>query len=117
MSFELRTVFKSKLKTLNYQLPITNSPSPITNYQLKKLMFGQIVAGKSGNTVSSGRCFRYEVVGLRQSDDTENIDYSIRSSASTFITVPYNRMNQEMQRLTRMGAKIVSIQPLNASAE
>jgi phycocyanin-associated, rod len=80
-------------------------------------MLGQIVAGKSGSTPSTTRCFRYEVVGLRQSDDTENLDYSIRSSASTFITVPYNRMNQEMQRLTRMGAKIVSIQPLNASEQ
>jgi phycocyanin-associated, rod len=80
-------------------------------------MLGQIVAGKNGSAPSAGRCFRYEVVGLRQSDDTENIDYSIRSSASTFITVPYNRMNQEMQRITRMGGKIVSIQPLSASAE
>lgn len=80
-------------------------------------MFGQIVAGKSGNTASAGRCFRYEVAGLRKSDDTENIDYSIRSSASTFITVPYNRMNQEMQRITRMGGTIVSIKPLSAIAE
>jgi phycocyanin-associated, rod len=80
-------------------------------------MFGQIVAGKSGNTASAGRCFRYEVVGLRQSDDTEKIDYSIRSSASTFITVPYSRMNQEMQRITRMGGKIVNIQALGAIAE
>ncbi len=79
-------------------------------------MFGQTVAGTSGNTASAGRCFRYEVVGLRQSDDTENIDYSIRSSASTFITVPYSRMNQEMQRITRMGGTIVSIQPLIAIA-
>ncbi|NJK73600.1 MAG: photosystem I reaction center subunit XII [Microcoleus sp. SU_5_6] len=80
-------------------------------------MLGQVVAGKSGSAPSANRYFRYEVAGLRQSDDTENIDYSIRSSASTFITVPYNRMNQEMQRLTRMGAKIVSIQPLSAIAE
>ncbi|WP_333352930.1 phycobilisome linker polypeptide [Microcoleus sp. herbarium14] len=80
-------------------------------------MFGQIVAGKSGNTASGGRCFRYEVVGLRQSDDTEKMDYSIRSSASTFVTVPYNRMNQEMQRITRMGGKIVNIHPLSAIAE
>ncbi|MGB7708121.1 MAG: phycobilisome linker polypeptide [Microcoleus sp.] len=80
-------------------------------------MFGQIVAGTSGNTASGGRCFRYEVVGLRQSDDTEKIDYSIRSSASTFITVPYSRMNQEMQRITRMGGKIVNIQALSAIAE
>ncbi|AFZ06479.1 CpcD phycobilisome linker domain protein [Oscillatoria nigro-viridis PCC 7112] len=80
-------------------------------------MLGQIVAGKSGNTASAARCFRYEVVGLRQSDEINNVDYSIRSSASTSIDVPYNRMNQEMQRITRMGGKIVSIHPLSASAE
>lgn len=97
----------------NSPFPIPHSPFPIP----KKLMFGQILAGTSGNTASAGRCFRYEVVGLRQSDDTENIDYSIRSSASTFITVPYSRMNQEMQRITRMGGKIVNIHPLSAIAE
>lgn len=36
----------------------------------------------------------------------------IRKSGSVFITVPYGRMNQEMQRITRMGGKIVSIRPL-----
>ncbi|MEG4503453.1 phycobilisome linker polypeptide [Microcoleus sp. F6_B4] len=45
------------------------------------------------------------------------MDYSIRSSASTSIALPYNRMNQEMQRITRMGGKIVSIHPLKALAE
>jgi len=75
-------------------------------------MLGQFVAGRSGN-----RCFRYEVVGLRQSTETDNIDYPIRSSASVFITVPYNRMNEEMQRITRMGGRIVSIQPLTVGGE
>ncbi|WP_346294472.1 phycobilisome linker polypeptide, partial [Sphaerothrix gracilis] len=40
-------------------------------------------------------------------------EYPIRSSASTFITVPYERMNQEMQRITQMGGTIVSIEPVN----
>ncbi|WP_373527019.1 phycobilisome linker polypeptide [Nostoc sp.] len=71
-------------------------------------MLGQI-GGKTSN-----RYFRYEVVGLRQSEETEKTAYPIRSSASEFITVPENRMNQEMQRITRLGGKIVSIQPLNA---
>ncbi|MBE8985883.1 phycobilisome linker polypeptide [Nostoc sp. LEGE 12450] len=65
---------------------------------------------------TSSRSFRYEVVGLRQSEETEKINYPIRSSASVFITVPENRMNQEMQRITRLGGKIVSIQPLNSEA-
>jgi phycocyanin-associated, rod len=72
-------------------------------------MLGQIVGGRTGN-----RYFRYEVAGLRQNEETEQTDYSIRSSATTFVTVPENRMNQEMQRITRMGGKIVNIQPLNA---
>jgi sulfite reductase alpha subunit-like flavoprotein len=75
-------------------------------------MLGQFVSGRTGSTLSGSRCFRYEVVGLRQSTETDNIDYPIRSSASVFITVPYNRMNEEMQRITRMGGRIVSIQPL-----
>jgi hypothetical protein len=63
---------------------------------------------------ASSRYFRYEVTGLHQSDATEGTSYSIRSSASVFITVPYSRMNQEMQRLTRLGGKIVSIQPASS---
>lgn len=62
------------------------------------------------------RFFQYEVVGLRQSDATDNTDYSIRSSATTLITVPYNRMNEEMQRITRMGGRIVNIRPWTAEA-
>jgi sulfite reductase alpha subunit-like flavoprotein len=80
-------------------------------------MFGQIVAGKTGTTPSGSRCFRYEVSGLRQSEETDKTGYPIRSSGNVFITVPYKRMNEEMQRITRMGGKIVSIQPMNSGAE
>jgi phycocyanin-associated rod protein len=62
------------------------------------------------------RFFQYEVVGLRQSDATENTNYSIRSSATTLITVPYSRMNEEMQRINRLGGKIVNIRPWTADA-
>ncbi len=62
------------------------------------------------------RYFQYEVVGLRQSDATDNTDYSIRSSATTTFTVPYNRMNEEMQRITRLGGRIVNIRPWTAEA-
>ena len=80
-------------------------------------MLGQIAVGQSSASPSGNRFFRYEVVGLRQSDETEKTGYQIRSSSSQFVVVPYNRMNQEMQRLTRMGAKIVSIQPLTSEPE
>ncbi|WP_416212302.1 phycobilisome linker polypeptide [Nostoc sp. DedQUE09] len=66
---------------------------------------------------TSSRYFRYEVVGLRQSEETDKTNYPIRSSATVFFTVPENRMNQEMQRITRLGGKIVSIQPLNAEPQ
>lgn len=62
------------------------------------------------------RYFRYEVIGLRQNEETDRMNAPIRSSGSIFITVPYSRMNEEMQRITRMGGQIVSISPI-ASAE
>lgn len=75
-------------------------------------MLGQSVAGKAGSSPSGARCFRYEVVGLRQNEETDRQGYPIRSSSSVFITVPYSRMNEEMRRIARMGGKIVNITPL-----
>lgn len=74
----------------------------------------QSSASGATNTQSGSRMYRYEVAGLRQSDATENLNYEIRQSGSTFINVPYNRMSEFMQRITRLGGKIVSIQPLDA---
>ncbi|MBW4632639.1 MAG: ferredoxin-NADP reductase [Iphinoe sp. HA4291-MV1] len=68
----------------------------------------------AANTELGSRVFVYEVVGLRQSEKTDKADYPIRNSGSVFIRVPYSRMNQEMRRITRLGGKIVSIQPLSA---
>lgn len=62
------------------------------------------------------RYFQYEVEGLRQSDATDNADFTIRSSATTLIRVPYSRMNEEMQRINRMGGRIVNIRPWTAEA-
>lgn len=79
-------------------------------------MYSPSAATNSGNTTEFGnRMFVYEVVGLRQNQETDKTDYQIRQSSSIFITVPYSRMNQEMQRITRMGGKIVSIQPLTSA--
>ncbi|BAU11791.1 ferredoxin-NADP+ oxidoreductase [Leptolyngbya sp. NIES-3755] len=72
-------------------------------------------ASGAANTPSGSRVFRYEVVGLRQNESTDQQTYPIRQSGSTFINVPYNRMNEFMQRITRLGGKIVSIQPLEAN--
>jgi len=77
-------------------------------------MYNSNAADGVANTPAGSRVFVYEVVGLRQSEQPDNISYPIRQSGSVFIRVPYNRMNQEMRRIARMGGKIVSIQPLNA---
>lgn len=63
-------------------------------------------------SASASRVFRYEVVGLRQTSETNNNKCDIRHSGSVFIDVPYNRMNQEMQRISRLGGRIVNIEPL-----
>ncbi len=80
-------------------------------------MYSASAAAGAGNTVSSSRVFRYEVVGLRQNDENDKASYPIRQSGSVFLTVPYNRMNEMMRRITRMGGKIVGIQPLKAASQ
>lgn len=77
-------------------------------------MFGQTATGNGGLNSAASRVFRYEVVGLRQNEQNDKNNYEIRNSGSVFITVPYSRMNEEMQRITRMGGKIVNIEQLTA---
>jgi ferredoxin--NADP+ reductase len=79
-------------------------------------MYSPSAAATSANNTEYGnRTFVYEVVGLSQNGDASNLSYSIRRSGSVSIIVPYNRMNQEMRRITRLGGQIISIKPLNAS--
>lgn len=77
-------------------------------------MFGQTTVGTGGISSDASRVYRYEVVGLRQNEENDKNNYEIRHSGSVFITVPYNRMSEEMQRILRMGGRIVSIKPLTA---
>ena len=71
-------------------------------------------AGTFANAADYGnRLFVFEVVGLRQNGASDRLNYQIRRSGSVFITVPYQRMNQEMRRINRLGGQIVSIKPLN----
>ena len=79
-------------------------------------MFGQTTVGNGSNSSAASRVFRYEVMGLRQNEVTDKNNYEIRRSGSVFITVPYARMNQEMQRITRMGGTIVNIESLSAES-
>jgi len=75
-------------------------------------MYNSNAADAAANTEAGSRVFVYEVVGLRQNETTDQMGYPIRQSGSVFIRVPYNRMNQEMRRIARMGGKIVNIQLL-----
>ncbi len=77
-------------------------------------MFGQTALGKASVSGSASRMFRFEVQGLRQNDESDKLNYSIRRSGSTFVTVPYGRMNEEMQRISRLGGKIVNITAISA---
>jgi ferredoxin--NADP+ reductase len=79
-------------------------------------MKAQTGVGLTTNTESGSRIFVYEVEGLRQNSITDQMAHPIRRSGNVFISVPYNRMNQEMKRITRMGGKIVSIKPLENAA-
>ncbi|MBD2313128.1 phycobilisome linker polypeptide [Desertifilum sp. FACHB-1129] len=79
-------------------------------------MRGQTVVGTGGLNSAASRMFRYEVVGLRQNQGTDRNKYPIRNSGSVFITVPYDRMNDEMQRISRLGGRIVNIEPMTAES-
>jgi sulfite reductase alpha subunit-like flavoprotein len=78
-------------------------------------MLAQNAFGSQTTTPSGNRVFLYEVEGLRQNSETDKTNYPIRKSGNVFVKVPYNRMNEEMQRITRLGGKIVSIQPLSTN--
>ncbi len=76
-------------------------------------MLGSLI--NSSSSPSQNRVFVYEVTGLKQSENNDQNSYPVRNSGSVFVKVPYARMNEEMQRINRMGGKIVNIHPFVAS--
>ena len=78
-------------------------------------MLGKSLISGSSSSPSKNRIFVYEVTGLKQNDENDNNSYPFRTSSSVFIPVPYNRMNEEMLRIGRMGGKIVNISPFEPS--
>ena len=74
-------------------------------------MYNPSAAGSASSTEYKNRSFLYEVVGLK--GGSKAADNLVRKSGTTFITVPYSRMNQELQRITRLGGQIISIKPLD----
>ncbi|MBF2047421.1 MAG: ferredoxin--NADP reductase [Leptolyngbya sp. IPPAS B-1204] len=79
-------------------------------------MYNPSAAGGVASTAYGSRLFIYEVEGLRQNGETDKMGYPIRRSGNLFITVPYSRMNQEMQRIARLGGRIVSIRPYDGTS-
>ena len=75
-------------------------------------MYNSSAAFSSGNTQYKNRLFVYEVEGLSQNSVDTKVP--IRSSGTVFITVPYNRMNQEMRRINSLGGKVVNIKPVGS---
>jgi phycocyanin-associated rod protein len=75
-------------------------------------MHGQTSIGVAANTEAGRRIFQIEVSGLRQSEESDKTKFAIRRSGSTFFTVPYTKMNEEMQRINRLGGIIISVSPL-----
>jgi len=73
-------------------------------------MYNSSAAFSSSNTEYKNRLFIYEVEGLSQ--NSVNTQVPIRSSGTVHITVPYNRMNQEMRRINALGGKVISIKPV-----
>jgi ferredoxin--NADP+ reductase len=65
----------------------------------------------ANNSQIEERRFLFEVVGISQQGGN-SLDYPIRQSGSSFISVPYSRMNQEMRRINRLGGKIINITPI-----
>jgi ferredoxin--NADP+ reductase len=61
----------------------------------------------AANSLSASRLYIYEVTGLISNP---------RRSGSIFLTVPYDRMSQEMQRIARMGGRILNIRSADGSA-
>jgi phycocyanin-associated, rod len=57
------------------------------------------------------RTFIYEVEGLQQNPETENSIPAIRYSSTTMLQVPFSRMSDFMQRMNRVGGRIVAIHP------
>ncbi len=76
-------------------------------------MYSPNTAGIGTETGSGSRLYVFEVEGIRQNGGTNSLNIPIRRSGTTYITVPYVRMSQEMRRIRRLGGKIVSIRPLN----
>lgn len=74
-------------------------------------MYNSGATFSSSNTQYKNRSFIYEVEGLSPNGNGKGVNAPIRNSGTVFITVPYNRMNQEIRRINSLGGKVISIKP------
>jgi phycocyanin-associated, rod len=79
-------------------------------------MLGQSSLSRNSSATTDNRIFVYEVTGLQQNAVTNQRDHQIRTSGNTFLQVPLDRMNETMQRIVRLGGKIVGIHSLAQTA-
>jgi phycocyanin-associated rod protein len=77
-------------------------------------MLNNSFSTNKSTSLSGDRVFVYEVAGLKQNNQNDRNTYPIRNSGNVLVKVPYNRMNEEMLRISRLGGQIVSIRPIGA---
>ena len=77
-------------------------------------MLGNFLIGDRNGSPTKNRVFVYEITGLKQSETNDSNSYPFRNSSSVFLSVPYNRMNEEMLRIGKMGGTIVNIQSIDS---
>ncbi|MEM6423768.1 MAG: ferredoxin-NADP reductase [Cyanobacteria bacterium P01_H01_bin.119] len=80
-------------------------------------MYNAIASSGNAAQTSGSRLYVYEIEGLRNTTGSFVSKSPIRNSGRVYMTVPYSRMNQEMQRIQRLGGTVVSIRPLEAGIE
>ena len=68
----------------------------------------------SANKDKNNRIFLYEVMINPKMGKPSQIDGLFQRRGKFYLKVPYKRMSQEMQRISRLGGKIVNIMPISA---
>ncbi|ACB52554.1 hypothetical protein cce_3206 [Crocosphaera subtropica ATCC 51142] len=67
----------------------------------------------AANNDKNNRVFLYEVVINPKMGKLSQIDGLFQRRGKFYLKVPHERMSQEMQKISRLGGKIVNIIPIN----
>ncbi|MEN9206247.1 MAG: phycobilisome linker polypeptide [Thermostichales cyanobacterium SZTDM-1c_bins_54] len=71
-------------------------------------MYGVSAVGGAGLTESGSRVFKIEFTGVVNPVSSLATSDKVRHSVQS-VTVPYSSMSKEVQRILRMGGKIVQV--------